>query len=429
MAMDKVGWIKVGWRCASACGLMLAALLGIAPTAEAQTRADRAAMAVPTIAVPDVVGRSEALATQMLQQARLSAAPGGPPAQAGRVVVAQSPPAGARAVAGNGVKLSLALTVPALIGLDCNQAQAKVREHGLAGLDCQLRRAQPGQALRRVFEQAPAAATRLREPQSMTALLAQGVNVPALSGLPLPQALAQLQQAGLRGQPDASEGDREVRAQKPAAGTELAPGAVVALATQRFVRVPSVIGLASPAAQARIRVAELQAQFDHSDHLAARKVDRQSPAPNQRVAVGSAVQLFSHVEVTVPDVRQLPLPAASAALAERGLRAAADRSDHAADRVVRGQVPPAGQSVRERSEVRLTTVRQVVVPTLTGLSCAQARSQAAAALLARGDCTVLGFAAAGLIEPRVVQQSLPAASRVDEGSAIHLQARVPAGPL
>lgn len=525
--MGKVGRIQFGWRRASACGLMLAALLGTAPTAGAQappaaarviqpivvpavagqplTLARRALVAagfqtetvppdwppgttriverteppagrrfVPgrqpvvqvfhraavtdgkqpaepgtpagkpprtpppdatnpapprTVLVPDVVGRSEALATQLLQQARLTAAFAGPPAPTGRVVAAQSPPAGARAVAGNGVKLSLALTVPALIGLDCERALAKVREHGLAGLDCQLRRALPGQALRRVFEQAPVPATRLREAQRMTAVAAQGIPVPALAGLPLPKALAQLKQAGLAGQADAGDGDREVRTHKPPAGTELAPGAVVALATQRFVRVPSVIGLASPAAQVRIRQAELQAQFDHSDHLAARRVDRQSPAPNQRVAAGSAVQLFSHVEVTVPDVLHQPLPAASATLAGRGLRAAADRSDHADDRVVRGQVPPAGQSVRERSEVRLITVRQVLVPALIDANCTQARSQAAAALLTVGDCAVLGFAAAGLIEPRVVQQSLPAGSRADEGSAISLQARVPAGPL
>jgi beta-lactam-binding protein with PASTA domain len=244
-------------------------------------------------------------------------------------------------------------------------------------------------------------------------------------GQGLAQALGTLDQAMLKAQPDARGGDRVVVRQKPGAGAEVAPGTVVALSTQRYERVPAVIGLRLPEAQTRLAQSNLAASPDDNERAASRKVYRQVPADGERVPVGRGVQLFTHVEVAVPDVLKQRLPAASAALAQSGLRAKPDRGDYAAEREVRAQRPAPRTLAPEQSEVALDTRRLVTVPALTGTSCKAAGELATKAGLRFAGCDVQSVLPLVLGEATVSEQSPPANAVVDEGTSIIARAQPP----
>lgn len=377
------------------------------------------------VAVPDVLGQPEAQAISRLSELKFRPLLSGPAASSGRRVAAQSPTGGTLLPPGREVALRLDLSVPPLLGLDCEGARARSRDHGFPSLLCEQRLARPNQALNRVFEQAPAAGTRLAAAQALTAVIAKPVQVPGVVGQALPNALSKLQQAGLKGQPDASDGDREVRTQAPAAGTDVAPGSSVRLGTQRFEPVPAVVGMALPEAQQRISQARLVARPDQTDRAASRKVDRQEPAAGTRAVVGQAVMLFTHVELPVPDVTKQRLAQATAALVQAGLGARPDNIKHAEDREVRAQLPAAGAMAAEKSEVTLTTVRLVKVPALTGISCQAAGQRAGAAGVTLAACPVQSWLPWVLGEPTVVAQSLASNATVDEGTAVTAQAQAP----
>jgi len=377
------------------------------------------------VVVPNVLGQPEAAATAVLAQRNLRAVLSGPGASAGRRVATQSPPGGASVLPGRNVALTLDLSVPPLNGLDCEGARARARAHGFDTLNCERKLASPAQALHRIFEQTPPAGTRLAAAQPLQAALAIPVAVPNVVGQGLAQALGTLDQAMLKARPDARDGDRDVVTQKPGAGAEVAPGTVVGLSTQRYERVPAVIGLHLPEAQARLAQSNFAASPDHNDRATSRKVDRQVPADGERLPVGRAVQLLTHVEVAVPDVLKQRLPAASAALAQSGLRAKPDRDDNATDREVRAQRPAARTLVPEQSEVALDTMRLVTVPALAGISCKAAGELVSKAGLRFGGCNVQSVLPLVLGEATVSEQSLSANAVVDEGTSITAQAQPP----
>jgi hypothetical protein len=175
----------------------------------------------------------------------------------------------------------------------------------------------------------------------------------------------------------------------------------------------------------RLAQSNFAASPDHNDRAASRKVDRQVPADGERLPVRGAVQLFTHVEVAVPDVLKQRLPAASAALAQSGLRAKPDRDDYAADREVRAQRPAAHTLVPEQSEVALDTMRLVTVPALNGTSCKAAGELATKAGLRFGGCNVQSVLPLVLGEATVSEQSPSANAVVDEGTSITAQAQPP----
>jgi hypothetical protein len=137
------------------------------------------------------------------------------------------------------------------------------------------------------------------------------------------------------------------------------------------------------------------------------------------------VQLLTHVEVAVPDVLKQRLPAASAALAQSGLRAKPDRDDNATDREVRAQRPAARTLVPEQSEVALDTMRLVTVPALAGTTCKAAGELLSKAGLRFGGCNVQSVLPLVLGEATVSEQSLSANAVVDEGTSITAQAQPP----
>ena len=252
-----------------------------------------------------------------------------------------------------------------------------------------MRRAGAGDPINRVFEQTPQAQTLLPTAQKLVAVIAEPVVVPDVVGRALPAALTTLRQSGLQGNPDGSDGDREVRSQQPAGGSLVAPAATVTLLTNSFAPVPEVTGLPLAEADQRIRAAHFFPADDaRGAAIADRRVREQSPKAEEKRMFGTRVEMATYREVPVPEVRQLRLPEALSRLRQAGLAAKADRGDSAPEREVRGQAPAAGARVPERSEVALQTVRLVAVPRVIELSYSAARTAVSDAGLQLGDCDV-----------------------------------------
>jgi beta-lactam-binding protein with PASTA domain len=317
--------------------------------------------------------------------------------------------------------------VPTLEGLECEAARTRAHAHGFDAFGCEVRFAGASQPLHKVFAQLPRAGAVLASPQPVQVVVAKAVQVPSVIGLGLAKALAALDAAMLQGRPDRSDGDRDVRAQQPAAGSEAPPHGAVELATQRFEKVPAVVGLWLSDAKVRLETAGLADQPDHADRPAARKIDAQQPPAGARAAAGSAVALSTHVEVVVPDVLLKRLPAAMAALTQGGLvprPEPEDRDkDRDPDREVRSQTPAAGTLVREHSEVALATMRLVVVPAVVGQTCDSAMQKARAEGIAF-RCKVDSLLPVTLGQPLVTSQ--PRFDKpVDQGTLIEVLAAPP----
>jgi len=374
-----------------------------------------------TVTVPDVVGLLEGAANARLTQLRLQPQPFGPSANTGRQVVAQTPRGGTVVQPGSSVRIDLQLTVPLLKGLDCDTARARGHEHGFMDTSCELQRAGTKEPINRVFEQKPSAQTLLATAQKLVAYVAEPVVVPDVVGRALPTALATLRQAGLEGNADATDGDREVRSQEPQRGALVAPGSTVNLTTNRFALVPEVTGLTLAEADQQIRGRDfIPADDVGTGSTNDRRVREQSPKAGTRRMVGSRVQLVTYREVLIPDVIGLRLPEAETRLRQAGLAAKPDQGGPLSDREVRAQAPSGGERAPEGSEVALRTVRLVVVPKLTGLSHADARSAASAAGLQLNECAVesrgLPLFLLGTV---TVTSQTPGDSRtVDEGSVV-----------
>ncbi|MDN8617338.1 PASTA domain-containing protein [Variovorax ginsengisoli] len=379
------------------------------------------------VLVPNVVGMPEAQAAAAVAQRNLRASMSGPAASIGRQVANQSPQAGAAALPGSSVSLTLALTVPMLDGLDCDAARASARAHGFDAFGCEPRFAGASQPLHKVFEQLPRAGAVLASPQPVQVAVAKAVQVPNVVGLGLGKALAALDGAMLQGRPDGSDGDRDVRTQRPAAGSEAPPHSAVELATLRFVKVPAVVGLWLSDAKVRLQGAGLTDKPDHADRPDARKIDHQQPPAGGRAAADTAVALSTHVEVVVPDVLLKRLPAAMATLRQAGLLPKPDPEDRDKDRdperEVRSQTPAAGTFVRENSEVALATMRLVVVPAVVGQTCESAVQKARDEGIAF-RCKVDSLLPVTLGQPVVTSQ--PSFDKpVDQGTLIEVLAEPP----
>lgn len=316
----------------------------------------------PRTRVPDLRGLPEAAALQAARGARLVPEVRGPEAAEGRIVTEQSPAPGTLVAPDSALALQLALSVPNFVGRRCDAAQALASRHGLADLRCDSRLARPGESLRQIVEQQPAAGTRLAAPRPLQAVVAMPTVVPEVQGLGLAEAEARVGQASLKPRADARDGDRDVRQQRPAAGTEVAPGSVVTLSTQRMVVVPDLSDRPLAEARGLIETVALVAQVD---------------------------------------------------------------TDDGSRRVVRGQEPAPGKRVAADSPVRLSTVRRVTVPDLQGASCSDAQQVVENASVALARCELDSLSPFVLGTPRVVRQQPAPGVEVDEGSLLTATAAAP----
>jgi beta-lactam-binding protein with PASTA domain len=379
------------------------------------------------VKVPALVGLEEGAAEQALASANLVGSKSGPAATLGRVISDQSPNPGTEAAQGDVVKIRLALRVPAMNGRTCNDAAQLARQYGFANLDCRLRIATADQPLLRVFDQSPAVGTQLPAPQTLVAFAAQGIDVPMLVGLHLPQALQRLQALGLQGRPNARDGDRRVVRQAPAESTEVAPGTAVRLDTERVAAVPSVVGLTVEDGQRVLGQSEFRSRSDAESSPAMRRIVSQRPAANTKAAVGSLVVLATALEVIVPDTLGKPVDEARTAIEAAGLvPRIVSASPREGIKLVREQRPGGGARVASRSAVDLTLLTRVAVPDMLKQSCDEATKAAERVGLGAVDCQVETWLPFVIGTPRVTKQSLT--DFADEGAGLNLKLQPPLAP-
>jgi beta-lactam-binding protein with PASTA domain len=344
--------------------------------------------------VPGVVGSTEAQAQATLVSAGLRVGrvsrvvvPGRPAGQ----VLRQAPQEGACVNHGSVVALTVTRAadarVPDVVGSTLEQAQRDL-------VRAQLRRG----ALSRTAADAPEG-TVIRqgtEPGTMVPVGTQvalvvsrgppPVRMPDLTGATLERAGAILSEFRLRlAAVDSAESDAAagtVVRQRPAPGTEVAPGAAVAVTLARAqpppvrARVPRLLGLTQERAAVALERAGLRmgAVGTAESDLAPGTVVAQSLAPGTEVAPGTAIgiSLATVVTVAVPDVTGGPLANAGPLLQRFGLVPGTVEqvdSDDAAANTVLGQSPAAGTRVPAGTPVSLSVARpraivvtDVVVP-------------------------------------------------------------------
>jgi beta-lactam-binding protein with PASTA domain len=187
-------------------------------------------------------------------------------------------------------------TVPNVIGLRETAAAQRIEE---SDLDPVPRVAASNRPQGVVFAQRPGAGTQLEEGQTVTIFISSGrLAVPDVTGLPLPQARQQLEDAGFEVDVRRRASSRprgDVIEQDPAAGVTAVRGTTVTLfvsSGERPVVVPSVVGLSQGAAVERLTRLGLRPELNNvpSDRLVGTVV-AQKPAADTEVDRGSTVTL------------------------------------------------------------------------------------------------------------------------------------------
>jgi beta-lactam-binding protein with PASTA domain len=306
------------------------------------------------VAVPGLVGQTEAQALGVLSALRLRGSASGPAAALGRRVVSQSPPEGTRVMPGATVGMRLGLTVPALRGLGCTAARDAAARHGHADLQCDTRPADsPARALDQVFEQRPE--SNLPPQPGPVAIrvavwVAQPVAVPEVRRRPLPDAMRTLRDAKLRPSPDATGGDRDVSAQAPAPGSVVNAGSVVRLTTVPMATVPEVATQPLNEAIAALSGARFVPRADASDDATNRRVSSQQPTGGTRARQGSVVELATKRFASVPPLAGKTCDEARVEARRHGLGLACDAEDSwrtrvfGTPRIDARQPPPTGRA-------------------------------------------------------------------------------------
>ena len=191
------------------------------------------------------------------------------------------------------------VAVPPLSGLSVATALELLNARGLR-LVVRQKRAHTAPA-DTVIAQDPLADSRLPRDSAVVVVLSSGPAatspVPNLAGKPLPEALKELESAGLKAEelgPDATK-DRVVSATEPAAGKVLERGgAVKLLLAPAGIEVPKLTGL--PLNKAKTAIAELGLKLGklrsrYDEDAPAYLILTQTPAPGEAVAKGSSIDL------------------------------------------------------------------------------------------------------------------------------------------
>jgi eukaryotic-like serine/threonine-protein kinase len=207
----------------------------------------------------------------------------------------------------------------------------------------------------------------------------------------------------------------------------LALGAIAAawyFTRSNTVSVPSVQGLALDAAVSRVESDGLEADIVSQESDAATgTVFRQDPTAGTDLDKGASVQLFASkgpASVTVPNTVGVSETDARDRLAAVGLKPAVTRlfSDAQPSGSVVSQDPTAGGEAAKASTVKLTVSKgpsQTTVPSLVGLSQADAVSELTAARLKANVVSVPSAEASGTV---VAQH--PTSGQAPAGSTVRL---------
>jgi beta-lactam-binding protein with PASTA domain len=357
----------------------------------------------PQVRLPDVVGMTEAEATEKLKQAELSAQVVGMPSAAVPigVVMGQMPDAAwltahpakkqkwwlwaLIGVAVLAVALAFMFTrgadeavtaeVPDVVGMTLEQATTSIEDAGFALGDVE-EQASADVAEGDVISQSPESGTQADEGSAIDLVVSAGeelVAVPDVTGLTETDARAELEKVGLRASTRTEErSDVEagtVVAQEPAVGTEVAPGEVVDIAVAiaaapESSAIPSVVGLTFEDARKTLETAGFKVQSAETPSTTVAKdvVIAQMPASGTSLPPGASVALLvssgaplEPENVQVPNVVGEELADAEEALSKLGLGAEAVTVEGTAENSgdVLAQVPEADEFVPVGSTILL----------------------------------------------------------------------------
>ena len=406
----------------------------------------------PVRAVPDVLGRTPAVASVLLASAGFRLAdPPYPVLEGGSTagtIVQQSPASRTQSAVDQPVKITLSgpwgVAVPNLTGDTLDAAAQALRDAAapvLAGLGrpadppglalgaTSERPAAARETVGRVVSQQPAAGTRAPLYTAVSVVLAGDAQqpVPALVGLGLGAAAAALNVAGFmlgaiaHRAADTTVGT--VVGQDPSAGSSWPPGGRVALslAVPLSVVVPGLIGLDQAAAVEGLSSRGLAARPVTSTPTGPGtepgRVIGQDPAAGSVVDKGSSVAL--NVAAGMPFLIGRSQADAVAAVTMLGLTPSiTQQPDDAAPGTVIGQDPAVGAPTTAGQTVTIVVAvpRPVPVPDITGLLFPDAQARATAvglALVAGGSREQ-----AGVPEGTVIALDPQAGSAVPPGSTV-----------
>ncbi len=262
----------------------------------------------------------------------------------------------------------------------------------------------------------------------------QGVAVPKLVGMKVADAQATITQQGFTiGKVDevfnADVPAGEVIDQSPVAGATAEKGSAISLTVSKgaeMLQVPTLMGLSEAEAQKAISDAGFQPQplpSEFSGDVSPGIVIKQSPAPGDKAAKGSAVQyvISRGPEVsTVPDVIGKSKADATSALDKAGFKASVKEqfSDSVPAGKVISQNPAGNLEVAKGSTVTIFVSKgtdTVVVPDTIGKS----EGEAKAALEAVGLVAKVAYemhSGNGL----VIAQDITAGTKVKKGSTVNI---------
>jgi beta-lactam-binding protein with PASTA domain len=267
---------------------------------------------VQPVAVPSVVGKTEAAAGSALTSAGLavgsvtqqysSTVPAGQ-------VISQSPAAGAQVAPGSAIDLVVSkgvqpVAVPNVVGKTEAAAESALTGAGLAvgSVTQQYSNTVPaGQ----VISQSPAAGAQVAPGSAVDLVVSKGVQpvaVPNVVGKTEAAAGSALTSAGLTvgsvtQQYSSTVPAGQVISQSPAAGAQVAPGSAVDLVVSKGVQpvaVPNVVGKTESEATSAIVAAGLtvgRITWHYSNTTPPRMVVAQDPAPSTEVDPGSPINL------------------------------------------------------------------------------------------------------------------------------------------
>lgn len=354
----------------------------------------------PVVPLPDVVGRPEAEAIELLQRSHLSPQvvhDYSPTAPAG-VVIGQLPDASAAVVDDADPLRRLPSWLWVLLGLGLLVLAA------LAFL-----------------------------------LFGRQVTVPDVTGGTVEQAAQRLEEAGLRAgsttateSADAAEGT--VVAQSPGPGRTAPRGSeidLVVVGAEKAVPVPEVVGLEQAGAERAIEAVGLRVRITEaqSEAIDPGEVISQAPSAGEMVPPGTTVGIVVSQgpqvrNVTIPSVVGLTRQDAVSTLEDAGLRVviAENPSTDVAEGVVMSQLPASGESVAVGTTIGIEVSSgppadgaTVPVPDLTGTELDDAQDEVAGAGLGATPVAVNGT---GQPQNEVVAQTPSAGDDVPPGTTI-----------
>jgi beta-lactam-binding protein with PASTA domain len=401
----------------------------------------------PVVAVPSLVGQTQAAATASLATAGLQVGQlsqlNHPTTPAGQVM-SQSPAAGTNVAVGSAVAMTVstgpsAVAVPNVVGSPRNTAETAIGDAGLVVNVTSVNDATVPAGL--VMAQVPIGGTYLPPGSAVALTVSLGravATVPNLVGLPLQGAVSTVAGAGLNFGDvtlayDAMIPDGEVMSQTPAPGSVVSPGSFVNFLISQGptpVPVPNVVGQTQAVAEDTLVAALLAlgtVVTANDPAVPAGQVISQYPAAGLTARPGSGVNLMlsiGPVMVTVPDVVGAAQAAAQTALAGASLAVgtvSAGYSPVVPPGSIVSQTPAAGASVPLGSPVNLVVSQgpaPIAVPNLVGQTEAAATSALLGASLTVG--TISRANNSTVPEGTVMGQGPLAGAAVLPGTAVNL---------